>query len=118
VTDQLASWITDPDDPADIPAPHTKSAADTVAAMFPDLVDKSNDGPLGAHKQAAQEVIDKSSDRMIPTMEQLYAPLCYLDKKAYDECPKDALGHVAGINRTNHVIPFTAPRGGFSGKNK
>ncbi len=87
MTDQYAPWITDPDDPADIPAA-SASAAENVFAMFPDLVDKSNDGPLAALKQAAQEVIDKSSDRMIPTMEQLYALLCYLDKKAYDECQK------------------------------
>jgi hypothetical protein len=87
VTDQFAPWITDPDDPADIPGDTSLTAAE-LAAMFPELVDKSNDGPLAALKQAAQKVIDKSSDRMIPTMEQLYALLCYLDKKAYDECQK------------------------------
>jgi hypothetical protein len=89
VTDLFAPWITDPDDPADIPTPDdAQSAAEKVAAMFPDLVDKSNDGPLVALKQAAQDVVDKSSGRMIPAMEQLYALLCYLDKKAYDECQK------------------------------
>jgi hypothetical protein len=87
VTDQFAPWITDPDDPADFPDA-SASAAENVFAMFPELVDKSNDGPFAALKQAAEEVLDASSDRMIPTMEQLYALLCYLDKKAYDECQK------------------------------
>lgn len=40
MTDQFAPWITDPDDPADIPV-NTKSTAElfaAFAAMFPDIV--------------------------------------------------------------------------------
>ena len=46
MSEQWAPWISDPDDPADIPNGDTDAFARAVAAMFPELIDKSHDGPL------------------------------------------------------------------------
>lgn len=45
--EQFAPWITDPDDPADVPSPaDPDAAAAAVFAAHPELVDTSLDGPL------------------------------------------------------------------------
>jgi hypothetical protein len=52
--DLFAPWLTDPDDPADVPATDAGAAARKAAEMFPELVDKGNDGPL---RQAADDFV-------------------------------------------------------------
>lgn len=52
MTDLFYPWLTDPDDPADIPIPaDPAAAAKAIFAMFPELVDHSNDGPLARAKR-------------------------------------------------------------------
>jgi hypothetical protein len=48
-TETFAPWISDPDDPADTPTmtiEDCERAAANVARAYPELIDKSMDGPL------------------------------------------------------------------------
>jgi hypothetical protein len=53
MADQFAPWLEDPDDPADIPTPADPgAAAKAIFAMFPELIDHSNDGPIKPETEA------------------------------------------------------------------
>jgi hypothetical protein len=97
VTDTYAPWLEDPDDPADIPIPDP-AAADTVAAMFPDLVDKSNDGPLAALQQAVHEG-DPQAKHIVRTFMEALNILDQSEPIVRDMI-ENQLFDVAGVNRT------------------
>jgi hypothetical protein len=93
--DTFAPWLTDPDDPADIPVPDA-SAAETAAAMFPDLVDKSNDGPFA---QAADNSSDPHAKHIVRTFMEAINILDASEPQIRDMI-ENQLFDVAGINRT------------------
>lgn len=101
--DTYAPQITDPDGPGDIPSGNAADFAKNAAAMFPELVDKSNDGPFGALKQAAQDVSDKTSDphvkHIIKTFMEAINILDQSEPQIRDMIENELMD-VAGINRT------------------
>lgn len=102
--DNFMPWITDPDDPADHPTADD-DAADKVAAMFPELIDKSKDGPL---KDAVAEltkaihdtvVVDpRSTQHIIRTFFEAINHLDESEPQIRDMIESDLMD-VAGINR-------------------
>jgi hypothetical protein len=102
--DQWAPWLTDPDDPEDIPTA-SASAAKNVFATHPELVDKSKDGPhFGALIQAAQDVIDDNTTdpyakHIIQTFMEAIRILDQSEPQVRDMI-ENQLFDVAGINKT------------------
>jgi len=97
-----APWATDPDDPADSAMSPTEmqSAATAVAAMFPELVDKSGDGGF---EQARADMVagrDKTSNQQaVKVFNEAIAMLDASEPGARDMI-EGGMFDVAGINRT------------------
>jgi hypothetical protein len=107
--EQFAPWLTDPDDPADVPACNDESAAAAaLASAHPELVDKSNDGPLkklrikleGLIQGATGETTgrDPATQHIIRT---IYEAINHLDagEAKIRDLIESELMDVAGINR-------------------
>lgn len=75
MTDVFAPWLTDPDDPADIPTPADPgAAAKAIFAMFPELVDHSNDGLLATILDGADQAVQKlATDPTDPEAKRIVA---------------------------------------------
>jgi hypothetical protein len=98
MADQFAPWITDPDDPADF-SELDASALDAAAAMFPELVDKSKDGPIKALQQDAQGSTDPHAKHIVQTFREALAILDQSEPQVRDMI-ENGLFDVAGIDRT------------------
>lgn len=110
MSDTYAPWLTDPDDPADVPTPDdAKMAAEKAAEMFPELVDKSSDGPLKALvKEFAEKVRDATSEkrgrdphtrRILQVFREAVGHLDASEAQIRDLI-ETRLMDVAGVNRT------------------
>jgi hypothetical protein len=116
--EQFAPWLTDPDDPADVPACADEgAAAAALAAAHPELVDKSNDGPIKKLMDQLERVIqdavgektgrDPQTQHIVRT---IYEAINHLDKSeaAIRDLIESRLMDVAGINRMKVSEAVTA----------
>lgn len=116
--EQFAPWLTDPDDPADIPAcADENAAAAALAAAHPELVDKSKDGPIQPFVddfvakvlQATGDTTgrDPHTQHIIRT---IYEAINHLDESEAKirDLIESRLMDIAGINRTKVSDAVTA----------
>jgi hypothetical protein len=107
--EQFAPWLTDPDDPADVPACADEgAAAAALAAAHPELVDKSNDGPIKKLLDALGDAIrpptgettgrDPHTQHIVRT---IYEAINHLDagEAKIRDMIESELMDVAGVNR-------------------
>lgn len=104
MTDLFYPWLTDPDDPADIPTPADPgAAAKAIFAMFPELVDHSNDGLLAAADQAAQKLASDPTDpeakRIVAVFNQAISIIDASEPKIRDMI-ESGMMDVAGVSGT------------------
>lgn len=116
--EQFAPWITDPDDPADVPTPtDPNAAAAAVFAAHPELVDTSLDGPLKNIVKDFEQTIreagneDKTRDPHTQhIIRTFYEAINHIDlsEAAIRDMIEGELMDVAGINRTKVSAAVTA----------
>lgn len=113
MTEQWAPWITDPDFPEDVPTPADPHAAATaVFAAHPELVDKSNDGPLRDFKDVlaqafAQSWRDPYTQEIIVAFMEAVNHIDASEPAIRDMIEGDLMD-IAGINRTKVSDAITA----------